>query len=481
MKIKNQPKYTNTGFTLIEMATVLMIIGLLASLGMTLLRTKMEQTSYKVTEKRMEVIKETLIAYLRVNKKLPCPASIATTPNGDAVATCNTSIAEGFGVIPWNTLGLPREVAIDGWNNYFSYHVSAITNNWTAVAKLNDADVGNFAVIEKNANGTTSNTINQEVLVIVSHGPNGDGAYTVKGTRNTLPATNEADELENTNTDATYIKRDYTDDTGATNGAFDDVVMALTTSDLVSSLIDEGTVQSGTSTLNDQFTRIKGAILAFASQSSTPITCTALLPWSDGLSITSGTNYLPSTANGFFYEANATGTATAPISSAWSTTIGDATNTDASGITWTTIATFDSRNRHYLHNLPYETTIALAGYEDTTTKLADPSEGYVPYATLNLTIDNVTDPWGNQIQYFVNKDIADRADATLDGLFFTAPGTNGVAYRLVSGGPLNGITTTVGMGNTCDGDDICEDILVTDLLSQMTAARIPIDTAVTCP
>ncbi|MBF0194431.1 MAG: type II secretion system protein [Magnetococcales bacterium] len=478
MITNKQPKYIKAGFTLIEMATVLMIIGLLASLGMTLLKTKMEQTSYKVTQKRLDVIKETLIAYLRVNKELPCPDTDAV-PDGAENSTCN-NLADSFGIIPWSSLGLSRETALDGWNNFFSYHVSATTNDWTTVATLNDADVGDFTIQQRNSSGTSSGSdITQIVAVIISHGPNGDGAYTIKGTRNTLPAANEADELENTNADVTYVQRNFSDDTTATNGAFDDVVLTLSTSDLVSPLIDEGALQSSSSSLNDKFTRIKGALLSFASRTSSTASCTQV-PWSAAMTVTSGTTrVVPSSANGYYYQANADGTTAAPEPT-WSTTIGDTTNADGGGFTWTTIATYDSKDRHYYHNLPYATTIALVGVEDTT-PLVNPAEGYVPYVTLSLTLDDVTDPWGNQIQYFVTQDIADRSDPALDGLYFTSPGTSGVAYRLVSGGPLNGITTTLGIGNSCAGDDICEDILVTDLLSQMTAARVPIDTAVTCP
>ena len=73
------------------------------------------------------------------------------------------------------------------------------------------------------------------VAVVVSHGRNGLGAYTVGGTRNTLPAAG-TDEESNTNANTTYYRRDLTTDDAATGGPFDDQVLILAASDLLEPL-----------------------------------------------------------------------------------------------------------------------------------------------------------------------------------------------------------------------------------------------------
>ena len=100
------------------------------------------------------------------------------------------------------------------------------------------------------------------MAVVLSYGPNGFGAYTVSGTRNTLPGST-TDEYQNTNAGGgtTYFRRTQTTDDAATGGAFDDYVMFLTADDLLGPLFKDGTLSRlAWRSLRDTFTMIENAI-----------------------------------------------------------------------------------------------------------------------------------------------------------------------------------------------------------------------------
>ncbi|MEO5328580.1 MAG: type II secretion system GspH family protein [Magnetococcus sp. THC-1_WYH] len=270
----------NSGFTLTEMAMVVMLMGIIGSILVTSLNARMSQTSYTVTKQRMAAIQETMISFLRVNGRLPCPDGNTDAELFDGIedplggGVCDNG---AFGVLPYSTLRLSREQVIDGWGNFFSYHVSQTTDPWTTVPPgtdpINDTYLGELII---------ENTANNVVMVVVSHGPNGTGAYTIKGTRNVLPFA--TDELENTNNTAnlTYIERDFTDNINALGGPFDDIVGYMTVGDLVGPLIKEGSVQSANMALERQLEEIKNLLKGHILQSFSgspcafPATLTAL-------------------------------------------------------------------------------------------------------------------------------------------------------------------------------------------------------------
>ncbi|MBF0131103.1 MAG: type II secretion system protein [Magnetococcales bacterium] len=267
---------SNAGFTLTEMAMVIMIMGVVGSILMTSLSARMSQTSHTVTKQRMAAIKEAMISFLRVKGRLPCPDTVVTAPTGQAADTCSSSTtgATSSGIVPWQTLGLPREGVLDGWGNFFTYHVTAKTSagssNWTAPGTLNDASIGDLIVLQRKSDGTGTEQVTEVVLVLVSHGPNGKGAGTVKGTQN-APPTDHPHELENTNLDGTYVQRDFSDNTDLVtnpNGPFDDIVEYMTVADLIGPLIGEGSVKSSAAQLEEIRNLLKGYILQSFSGSS---------------------------------------------------------------------------------------------------------------------------------------------------------------------------------------------------------------------
>lgn len=263
------------GFTLAEMAIVVVIASILLVAGVKVLTAQLDRAAYSATKTKQEAIRQALITYLGTNRRLPCPDtrtgngpgglnfSTALPPDGiENRATAGnpaTNCAGRFGVVPYSTLGLARDTAVDGWGNYFSYHHTA--NSWALSASFADTSGGGITVNDRNPAGAATPLTTTAVIAIVSHGKNGSGAYSIKGTRAVLPA--GTDELDNTNADSTYFKREFTENTAVTGGAFDDAMMFVMADDLIGPLRRDGTLQNMTGTVGRQLEDIKNAIVGF--------------------------------------------------------------------------------------------------------------------------------------------------------------------------------------------------------------------------
>jgi prepilin-type N-terminal cleavage/methylation domain-containing protein len=135
--IDSQPRATHmAGFTLIELAITLAIVGVLAGAVLVPFVAQVAQRNTAATEKTLEQIKEALLGYATATGRLPCPASSAS--NGVEVFDVATggNIANGrcenvIGFFPAATLGFTpvdsQGFAIDGWGtakNRVRYAVS---------------------------------------------------------------------------------------------------------------------------------------------------------------------------------------------------------------------------------------------------------------------------------------------------------------------------------------------------------------------
>ncbi|MFO1434923.1 MAG: prepilin-type N-terminal cleavage/methylation domain-containing protein [Gammaproteobacteria bacterium] len=288
------------GFSLIELAVVLLILSVLLYMGLGALSTTYTTRQYQTTDSRIVTIRSALVNYLRTRNHLPCPDTDFATPDGtgeDNRATANdesTACAARFGLVPYKDLGIDREVAMDGWNNFFSYKVSNVnpaavpsTNrNWTmySTTAANEFFVGNDGGLSDSATvAALGSGITNAAVIIISHGPNGYGAYTEKGTRITLPTTADAtlvDEQVNTTNGTNFVDRPATDVPPAGGGTFDDVVSFMQPKDLLDPLIQDGAVKSAEATLQEQFadekSKIIGQILSLISYGTGP--CSTTLP-----------------------------------------------------------------------------------------------------------------------------------------------------------------------------------------------------------
>lgn len=206
------------GFTLVEMAVVIIILGVLtvAFAQVYALRVKhqrMEATTVGVTS-----AVSSIASFRSINGRYPCPASL-TAAAGDAEygreSDCeDTSIAVGtcvggicvqnserdvqfmsggalvtervrvrVGAIPFRQLNLREEQSVDGYGNRYTY----VVTERLAVADTFAADQGGLSIMN-DADESAITPEGSAHFIILSHGETGEGATTRGGlTRECTP------------------------------------------------------------------------------------------------------------------------------------------------------------------------------------------------------------------------------------------------------------------------------------------------------
>jgi type II secretory pathway pseudopilin PulG len=156
----NTPRH-ESGMTLIEIAVVVIIAGVMLGAALSLYNKNRDQVAIGVTKERIHFIVSALSRYAETNNRIPCPAdpSIVTArvavvpPAGQepwrfgfewginqptastrpGVGDCS-AIARQRGIVPYQTLNIPFEYTKDGWGHYFSYAVSPVFTQATDFA-----------------------------------------------------------------------------------------------------------------------------------------------------------------------------------------------------------------------------------------------------------------------------------------------------------------------------------------------------------
>lgn len=252
------------GFSLVELAIVLIIVALLSGGMLVSLTTSRDIALAGDTQRQLGIINDALLGFAAANGRLPCPAS--DTSNG-AESFCTQDASEpgsctktttpqdhgrcsnpfdGFlpaktlGVTPTDTLGY----AVDPWNNQIRYGVSTafVGTNYvfTGPGKIRAAwgtpplpDATKLLRVCSTAAGASgggatadcqnaaSTVADHAVAIIFSRGPNGSAAPT------------SADEIENGDNDRMFIS--------VTNSpTFDDSVSWLSPNLLYNRMISSG-------------------------------------------------------------------------------------------------------------------------------------------------------------------------------------------------------------------------------------------------
>jgi len=244
-----------TGFTLLEMSIVLVIIALITGSGILMGQSMMDSAKLANTNNKLNTIEAALYAYRMANNRIPCPTDPAMTETSDAThfgyEAANNGISGNCtggtpavsinysmtgvdgqvveGAVPVRTLSLPDEFMFDGWGRKFAYAV------WTGAtgvsAFLNYGLKANCGAITVNNAGGSSRTTAAD-YVLLSYGPDGHGGYLAGGTRMNAGSDN-TDEQTDCHCDAslnpktykaTYVQKDWTQDPADAKDSFDDLV-----------------------------------------------------------------------------------------------------------------------------------------------------------------------------------------------------------------------------------------------------------------
>ena len=130
-------KSTQTGFTLIEIAIVLIIVSILLGYTVAMLPRQQELKQYRAVKRQMDEVIEAVIGFAQVNGRLPCPAFPNTA--GDEAINVGVGCIQYGGFVPVNTLGLSGRLNADSllqdpWGNPYRYYVTNVDFNGSSAS-----------------------------------------------------------------------------------------------------------------------------------------------------------------------------------------------------------------------------------------------------------------------------------------------------------------------------------------------------------
>lgn len=235
------------GFSLVEMAIVIVIFGLLLATFLMPLQAQRNVALQLQTDVTLESAKQALLGFAQANGRLPCPAtgssSGAEAPLGGGL--CSQQI----GFLPAATLGIQptdsQGYAIDAWGSRINYVVTqvnsaggAATPDFTTAGEISNVGISALAPDLRVCGTSTAascsgavNLINNAVVVIYSTGATGASGSVGK-----------ADEMENLNAvgnvDTVFVSHDIR--ANDPNGEFDHQVIWISPYILYNAMIQAG-------------------------------------------------------------------------------------------------------------------------------------------------------------------------------------------------------------------------------------------------
>lgn len=226
------------GFTLIELAIVLVIVTLLIGGLAAPLSAQIQARRVAETRQLLQEARDAVLGYAMTHaaatpgrRHLPCPDT-DVPPDGRenrSAGQCDSST----GTLPWVALGTAPH---DAWGNRLRYAViqqyADSSSGFSASSGLPDP-----LKVCSTRSCTIADVADNLVVVLVSHGPNGWGAHNVNGTTQAAPS--GPDETQNLNLSRTYVSRAPTQP-GSAAGEFDDLLIWLSRDQLVARVCPPG-------------------------------------------------------------------------------------------------------------------------------------------------------------------------------------------------------------------------------------------------
>ncbi|MDE1900903.1 MAG: type II secretion system protein [Alphaproteobacteria bacterium] len=176
----------HAGFTLAEMAMVMIIAGIVMLTIFPALTALRAANQYQLTQSNLHSLMLATAAYVQANGCVPCPASPGAVGakfgivggTGAACGGCAASIAEG--IAPFASLGIPASTAHDGWGHWITMRVDpALTAKFTTAPPSSSQGMcaaglaTSYRVLVTTPGGATQ----QAAVIFVSHGKEGYGSY----------------------------------------------------------------------------------------------------------------------------------------------------------------------------------------------------------------------------------------------------------------------------------------------------------------
>lgn len=232
------------GFTLAELAVVLVIVAMLLGGMMSTLSAQYDFQHERDTRATLNNVQDALLGYAAAKGRLPCPASPGTTgvENPDGGGTCATHY---LGFVPGTTLAIgPTDSSgyvLDAWGNRIRYAVSkgnpvnyaftsdsGLRSNWFANPTADLYICSTSSGITGTNCGTAIALANDAVAVLISYG------------KNQQAAPQHSDESANTDDNQTFVSATYVQPNLPTHNGSDDIVTWLSPNILYSRMIAAG-------------------------------------------------------------------------------------------------------------------------------------------------------------------------------------------------------------------------------------------------
>ena len=262
-------KMKQKGFTLVELAIVLVIVGVLLGGFIGTLASRIESTQRSNTLEQLEDIKNSLIGYASALGRLPCPALTASSGQEDPVGGGACTSQHGF--VPSRTLGLSGsynrdDLLVDTWGNPIRYSVTnidsdAFTTSYTIPGSGGMKDVGidglspNLTVCDgdsannNNCSAGVATLVDNAPFIILSLGKDGNefvaatAANSDQGENSgeALVAANAAGEnvQYTVGNNRAFVSKEYSSADSAA-GQFDDLLVWVSPYILYSQMIEAG-------------------------------------------------------------------------------------------------------------------------------------------------------------------------------------------------------------------------------------------------
>ena len=259
------------GFTLIEIAIVLLIVTIILGYTVAMFPIQQELKEYRQAEQEMDSIVSAVYAFAQANNHLPCPANNNVASSGFECRDGDAAIdgdCEGndptadicdiwYGFVPGKSLGLDGDYSdngllLDPWGMPYRYQVTdtdglagPITSDFIITNGMREEGIGNLVPdlevcntdpsgaavgVEANCTNDAQTMARNLPVVILSTGKNTDAD---------VAATSwiQRENLDNSPNDRIFISVQFSDTAGA---EFDDLVKWVTPNILYSKMIEAG-------------------------------------------------------------------------------------------------------------------------------------------------------------------------------------------------------------------------------------------------
>lgn len=248
MKKQQVHRSIQKGFSLLEMALVLLILGVLLGGLMMSLGQSANNARRTTTTSQLQMIQEALYGFAQTNGRLPCPATATSLGYENITNVTSGSCATTHGFIPNVTLGLTGNTntsgqLLDTWQNPLRYSVASLeiaTSSGVGTSKAFTSSAGLKAIFAS-PNTLSSNVgpSSTAMLSVCSRANCAPGSLIANSAPAVIlsmganwPSFTSTDENQNAGSNNDFVSAGYSEEN------FDDILLWLSPHILYTRLIE---------------------------------------------------------------------------------------------------------------------------------------------------------------------------------------------------------------------------------------------------